>query len=207
MIKGVKICGVSDSKTLNFILNHTYPPNFIGFICNYPKSSRYIEFDKLKKLTNVNKNKSLFVAVLVKPDHTILEKIKDLPFDYYQIYDCTPKEIKKIKQKYNKKIIPVLTISNQNDINKYKDFEKIADILLFDSKGYEQSESFNHEYLNNVNSLKPIMIAGDIKTSDLDNYKNKPFLIDVSGNLESEKGVKNINKIDKFLNTVHNINS
>tara|TARA_B100001250_G_C19700188_1_gene744375 strand:- start:3 stop:626 length:624 start_codon:yes stop_codon:yes gene_type:complete len=207
MIKGVKICGVSDSKTLNFILNHTYPPNFIGFICNYPKSSRYIEFDKLKKLTNVNKNKSLFVAVLVKPDHNILEKIKDLPFDYYQIYDCTPKEIKKIKQKYNKKIIPVLTISNQNDINKYKDFEKIADILLFDSKGYEQSESFNHEYLNNVNSLKPIMIAGDIKTSDLDNYKNKPFLIDVSGNLESEKGVKNINKIDKFLNTVHNINS
>ena len=207
MIKGVKICGVSDSKTLNFILNHTYPPNFIGFICNYPKSSRYIEFDKLKKLTNVNKNKSLFVAVLVKPDHTILEKIKDLPFDYYQIYDCTPKEIKKIKQKYNKKIIPVLTISNQNDINKYKDFEEIADILLFDSKGYEQSESFNHEYLNNVNSLKPIMIAGDIKTSDLDNYKNKPFLIDVSGNLESEKGVKNINKIDKFLNTVHNINS
>ena len=207
MIKGVKICGVSNSKTLNFIINHTYPPNFIGFICNYPKSSRYIEFDKLKKLTNVNKNKSLFVAVLVKPDHNILEKIKDLPFDYYQIYDCTPKEIKKIKQKYNKKIIPVLTISNQNDINKYKDFEEIADILLFDSKGYEQSESFNHEYLNNVNSLKPIMIAGEIKTSDLDNYKNKPFLIDVSGNLESEKGVKNINKIDKFLNKVHNINS
>ena len=41
----------------------------------------------------------------------------------------------------------------------------------------------------------------------LNNFKDKPFLIDVSGNLESEKGVKDINKIDKFLNTVHNISS
>jgi phosphoribosylanthranilate isomerase len=39
---------------------------------------------------------------------TILEKIKHLPFDYYQIYDCTPDEIKEIKQKYNKKIITAL---------------------------------------------------------------------------------------------------
>ena len=51
------------------------------------------------------------------------------------------------------------------------------------------------------------MVAGDIKTDDLNNFKDKPFLIDVIGNLESEKGVKDINKIDKFLNTVHNISS
>jgi phosphoribosylanthranilate isomerase len=51
------------------------------------------------------------------------------------------------------------------------------------------------------------MVAGDIKTEDLNNFKDKPFLIDVSGNLESKKGVKDINKIDKFLNTVHNISS
>jgi phosphoribosylanthranilate isomerase len=51
------------------------------------------------------------------------------------------------------------------------------------------------------------MVAGNIKTSDLTNFKNRPLLIDVSGNLESKKGVKDINKIDKFLNTVHNINS
>ena len=51
------------------------------------------------------------------------------------------------------------------------------------------------------------MVAGDIKTDDLNNFKDKPFLTDASGNLESEKGVKDINKIDKFLNTVHNISS
>ena len=207
MIKGSKICGISDLDTLNFIINHPYPPQFIGFICNYKKSSRYVEVEKLNELLKLDKKKSNFVAVLVKPDEIILEEIKHLPFDYYQIYDSTPDEIKEIKQKYNKKIITALTVSNQDDINKYKAFEDVADILLFDSKGYEKTQSFNHNFLDNVNSSKPIMVAGDIKTDDLNNFKDKPFLIDVSGNLESEKGVKDINKIDKFLNTVHNISS
>ena len=207
MIKGSKICGISDLNTLNFIINHSYPPQFIGFICNYKKSSRYVEVEKLNELLKLDKKKSKFVAVLVKPDDDILEKIRHLPFDYYQIYDCTAEEIKEIKQKYNRKIITALTISNQDDINKYKVFEEVADMLLFDSKGYEKTQSFNHDFLDKVNSSKPIMVAGDIKTDDLNNFNDKPFLIDVSGNLESKKGVKDINKIDKFLNTVHNINS
>ena len=207
MIKGSKICGISDLDTLNFIINHPYPPQFIGFICNYKKSSRYVEVEKLNELLKLDKKKSNFVAVLVKPDQTILEEIKHLPFDYYQIYDSTPEEIKEIKQKYNKKIILALTVSNKYDVYKYEAFVDIVDILLFDSKGYEKTESFNHNFLDNINVSKPIMVAGDIKTDDLNNFKDKPFLIDVSGNLESEKGIKDINKIDKFLNTVHNINS
>ena len=206
MIKGCKICGVSDPDTLSFIVNHPYPPKFIGFICNYLKSPRYVELKKLEKLLSINKNKSQYVAVLVKPNEEILEQIKNLPFDYYQIYDCTPEEIKNIKEKYNKKIISAFTVSNQDDIDRYKDFEDVADILLFDSKGYERSESFNHELLNNVNISKPIMVAGDIKTNDLIKFKDTPYLIDISGDLESKKGVKDLNKIDKFLNTVHNIN-
>ena len=72
MIKGCKICGVKDPDTLNYIINHPYPPKFVGFICNYPKSSRYVELDNLKTLTNVKKNKTEFVAVLVKPNNEVL---------------------------------------------------------------------------------------------------------------------------------------
>jgi len=206
-MKGCKICGISDHNTLNFTINHPYPPQFIGFICNYKKSSRYVGIEKLNKLLMLDKKKSNFVAVLVKPDKGILEKIMHLPIDYYQIYDCSPEEIGIIRKKYNKKIITALTIRDESDVQKYHLFSEVTDIYLFDSKGYEKTESFNHEFLNNINTSKPIMVAGDIKTSDLNNFKDKPFLIDVSGNLESEKGVKDINKIDKFLNTVHNINS
>ena len=75
MIKGSKICGISDLDTLDFIINHPYPPQFIGFICNYKKSSRYVEVEKLNELLTLDKKKSNFVAVLVKPDEEILEKI------------------------------------------------------------------------------------------------------------------------------------
>ena len=194
-----KICGVSDAKILNFIINHQFPPQFIGFIVNYPKSKRYVEINKLKSLIDVDKKESKFVAVLVKPGDEILKKIQYLKFDYYQIYDCSPEEIKCIKKKYNKKIISVITIKNKFDLNNYKDFLPFSEIILFDSKGYEKSLSFDHNLLKNIpNSFKK-MIAGNIKIHDILKFKNKKYIIDVSGALEDSSGKKSINKIDQFL--------
>jgi len=207
MIKGSKICGVSDLDTLNFIINHPYPPQFIGFICNYKKSSRYVEIEKLNKLVKVDKQKSNFVAVLVKPDEDILEKIKHFPFDYYQIYDCTPKEIKKIKQKYNKKIITALTIKDETDVQKYHSFSDVTDIFLFDSKGYEKSMAFDHALIEKIKFNKPLMIAGNIQVDDnLENYKKIADIIDISGGLETS-GLKDKSKIEIFLNKVKQIHN
>jgi len=205
MIKGSKICGISDLDTLNFIINHPYPPQFIGFICNYKKSSRYIEVEKLNELLKLDKKKSNFVAVLVKPEEIILEEIKHLPFDYYQIYDSTPDEIKEIKQKYNKKIITALTIKDETDVEKYQLFSEVTDIYLFDSKGYEKSMAFDHSLLEKIKINKPLMIAGNIKVDDnLDNYKKIADIIDISGGLETS-GVKDKSKIDIFLNKVEQL--
>jgi phosphoribosylanthranilate isomerase len=207
MIKGSKICGISDLDTLNFIINHPYPPQFIGFICNYKKSSRYVEIEQLNELVKVDKQKSNFVAVLVKPDEDILEKIKHLPFDYYQIYDCTPEEIKKIKQKYNKKIITALTIKDETDVQKYHSFSDVTDIFLFDSKGYEKSMAFDHALIEKIKFNKPLMIAGNIQVDDnLENYKKIADIIDISGGLETS-GLKDKSKIEIFLNKVKQIHN
>jgi len=205
MIKGSKICGISDLDTLNFIINHPYPPQFIGFICNYKKSSRYVEVEKLNLLLKLDKKKSNFVAVLVKPDVDILEKIKHLPFDYYQIYDCTPEEIKIIKKKYNKKIITAFTIKIESDVQKYLLFSEVTDIYLFDSKGYEKSMAFDHDLIQNIKVNKPLMIAGNIQINDnLENYKKIADIIDISGGLETS-GVKDKSKIDIFLNKIKQV--
>ena len=205
MINGSKICGISDLDTLDFIINHLYPPQFIGFICNYKKSSRYVNIEKLNELLVSDKKKSNFVAVLVKPDGDILEKIKRLPFDYYQIYDCTPNEIKEIKQKYNKKIITALTIKDEKDVKKYQSFSEVTDIYLFDSKGYEKSMAFDHSLIEKIKINKPAMIAGNIQVNDnLENYKKIADIIDISGGLETS-GVKDKSKIDIFLNKVEQI--
>jgi phosphoribosylanthranilate isomerase len=204
-MKGSKICGISDLDTLNFIINHQYPPQFIGFICNYKKSSRYVEVEKLNELLTLNKKNSYFVAVLVKPDKDILEKIKHLPFDYFQIYDCTPEEIKKIKKRYNKKIITALTIKDKKDVQKHNLFSEVTDIYLFDSKGYEKSMTFDHKLIQKIKIKKPLMIAGDIQINDnLENYKKIADIIDISGGLETS-GVKDKSKIDIFLNKIKQV--
>ena len=58
-----------------------------------------MEIENLKKLLNVNKKKVKFVSVLVNPDEEILDKIKELNFDYYQLYDVDPERTKFIKKK------------------------------------------------------------------------------------------------------------
>ena len=207
MIEGCKICGVSDPDTLSFIVNHPYPPKFIGFICNYQKSPRYVEFNKLEKLLSINKNNSQYVAVLVKPNEEILEKIKNLPFDYYQLYDCTPEQINSIKIKYNKKIITAFSIQNLDDVKKHTLYNDVTDIYLFDSKGYEKSMSFNHSLIKDIKLNKEIMLAGNIQIDDrLENYKEIADIIDISGGVETS-GLKDISKIEIFLNKINKLNN
>ena len=200
MINGLKICGVSDPETLNFILNHNHKPTMIGFITNYKKSKRFVDYKKLKDLVKVDKKQVNFVSVLVNPDDVILEKIKNFDFDYYQLYDVNPNRTKEIKSKFKKKIITALTVSSKDDVIKYKSYSEISDIILFDSKGYHKSESFDHSLLDDVPSELSKMIAGNIQIDDIPNFKNKDFIIDLSGALEDQNGKKDINKIDKLLN-------
>ena len=200
MIKGLKICGISDPKTLNYILNHPNPPKFIGFITNYKKSKRFVEYEILEELLDVDKKEVNFISVLVDPDDEILEKIKNLNFDYYQLYDVEPERTKEIKIKYGIKIITALTISGEDDVLKYKNYQAISDIILFDSKGYHKSESFDHKLLDIVPNELNKMIAGNIQIDDISNFKNKDFIIDLSGSLEDVNGKKDINKINKLLN-------
>ena len=201
-----KICGVKDPKTLDYILNHDYPPKFIGFIANYPKSKRYLEFNQLKEILNIEKKNINFVCVLVKPDDEILEKINKLSFDYLQLYKVSPERTKKIKELFNIKIITALTIEDINDVLIYKQYEKISDIILFDSKGYEKSIGFNHELLNEVPASINKMLAGNIKYNDkLDKYIKITDIIDISGSLETT-GEKDISKINIFLNNIKKLN-
>ena len=202
-----KICGISDPKTLKFLTDHSASPQFIGFIVNYPKSKRYVEIDKLKDLLKIDKKNSSYVAVLVKPDQKILKEINDLPFDYYQIYDCDPVEIKMIKEKYNKKIITAFTIQNLDDVKKHTLYYDVTDIYLFDSKGYEKSMSFDHSLIENIHFDKEVMLAGDIRFDDkLEKFLKIADIIDISGGLESS-GLKDVSKIDFFLNNIKQINN
>ena len=200
-----KICGISDSNTLKYITDHPYPPEYIGFIVNYKKSKRFVEFNDLKKLLEIKRKKSKYVAVLVKPTDKELKKISTLPFDYYQIYDLKNDEIKLIKKKYKINIIVAITVKNKKDVLMHNNYKDVADIFLFDSKGYEKSMSFDHKLIKDLRSNTEIMLAGNIQIDDdLKNYNEITDIIDISGGLETS-GLKDISKINIFLNKIKQI--
>ena len=76
----------------------------------------------------------------------------------------------------------------------------ISEIILFDSKGYEKSMSFDHNLLDEVEDYTEKMIAGNIQIDDIPNFRNKDYIIDLSKAVEDENGKKDTNKINKLLN-------
>ena len=200
-----KICGIKDINTLKYITGHNHSPKFIGFIVNYIKSKRYVEYNLLKKLLYIDKNKTNYVAVLVDPDKNILNKIKYFNFDYYQLYNVSPEQTKFIKNQYKKKIISALTIKNRKDVDQYKKYETMSDIILFDGKGYEKSFKFDHKLLKNVSNSIKKMIAGNIQYNDgLEKFSEIADIIDISGSLETS-GKKDISKINVLLKKINKI--
>ena len=97
-------------------------------------------------------------------------------------------------------------MNDQNDILKYHDYKDIADIVLFDSKGYEKSLSFDHQLIKNLKLNKKLMLAGNIQINDnLEKYTLVADIIDISGGLETS-GLKDILKINYFLKKIKQIN-
>ena len=83
----------------------------------------------------------------------------------------------------------------------------MADIYLFDSKGYEKSLSFDHSFIKDIKFDREVMLAGNIQLNDnLENYKKIADIIDISGGLETS-GLKDISKIEIFLNKVKDLNN
>ena len=86
------------------------------------------------------------------------------------------------------------------------EYNELADIILFDSKGYEKSISFDHQLIKNLKMNKELMLAGDIQIEDdLEKFKELADIVDISGGLETS-GLKDVSKINIFLNKIKQIN-
>ena len=200
----VKVCGLTTVEQVTYCVEHG--ANYCGFILNYPKSHRYINYQTAETLTSIDKKNSSYVGVLVNPKEAELETFSKLNLDYFQIYgDYTKDQIKEFKEKYKKKIIVALQIKNKEDISKYKDYENIADIILFDSSGLHQSLSWDFDWIKDLPKTFTKMLAGNIKSELLENLINLTDIVDVSGALETNK-VKDSKKIKEFLDKVKKLN-
>ena len=200
-----KICGLSNADHVRTCVD--LGVNFCGFILNYPKSHRFIKFEKAEELTNIKKKDSKYVGVLVNPKINELEKFSKLNIDYFQIYgNYNTAFISNIKSRFNKKIIVAIPVKDKKDVFNYKKFENAADIILWDSSGLELSLNWNFEWIKSVQTHVTKMIAGNININKIKKILNLADIVDVSGALETNK-VKDIFKIKNFLSNLKKLNN
>ena len=199
----LKVCGLSNQIEIEACVNNGV--DYCGLILNYPKSHRFISFEKAKLLTKIDKKNSKYVGVLVRPTDEELKKYSELNLDYFQLYgNYEFEELKKLKKRFKKKLITTIQVKNKEDINKYKLVEHGSDIILWDSSGYEESLSWKYKWLKPVSTKIEKMIAGNITVDKIQDLKGLADTIDVSGALETNK-VKDIDKIKKFTSEIKKI--
>ena len=199
----LKVCGLSNPIEIETCVSSNV--DYCGFILNYTKSHRYISLDKARELTKINKGNTKYVGVLVEPTIEQLNQFSELNFDYFQLYgNFHPDELINIKDKFKKKIISSIQVKKKEDINRYELVESNSDIILWDSSGYEESLSWDYNWLKAVSTKVEKMVAGNITIDKIKNLVNLADTVDVSGALETNK-VKDINKIKEFTSEIKKI--
>ena len=191
----LKICGINSQDIIEEIIKNG-GCKYLGFVF-YPTSPRNLSIEQSKKLTSIVPDHIKKVAVLIKPENSFVEKIKD-QFDYLQLYETSPSESKTLKLIFNKKIIQAIKVKKKEDINLYKQYIGVADEFLFDSTAMEKSSIFDWRHLKNI-EIDEWFLAGGININNLEKASKISKKIDISSGLEDNPGVKSSKKISDFL--------
>ena len=194
----LKICGINSENIIQTIIQNG-GCQYLGFVF-YPHSPRNLTIEQSEKLTSIVPEHIKKVAVLVKPESSFVEKIKN-QFDYLQVYESSPSKVKELKLISNKKIIQAIKVKKEEDINLYKQYVGIADEFLFDSSAMEKSSTFDWSYLKNI-TIKGWFLAGGININNLKEASMISQKIDISSGLEDNPGKKSIQKVSNFLEKV-----
>ena len=196
----VKICGMTDAETIQTAIQHKV--DYLGFVF-YKKSPRNLTIEKAKQLTKNIPTNVKRVAVLVNEGDEFIEQIKNF-FDYLQLHgDEDLKRIKEIKEKFNKKIIKAIKITDEKSAKTFSTFEEQVDMLLLDSPAMEKTAKFDWQILTKLKITKPYLVAGSININNVGEIlKYNPSGIDISAGVESSPGIKSNEKIIEFLDKV-----
>jgi phosphoribosylanthranilate isomerase len=195
----VKVCGMKDPKLIDTAIENG--ANYIGFIVNYPKSPRSISVNELQNLTKEIPDHIKKVAVMVNPK---IEEVKQIEnnCDFVQLHgDETNDDIKQIKQQTKLKVIKAIKIKDEKDLNQLQQFPD-ADHLLLDTPAMgQEGDEFNFSLLNHIENQN-YFLAGKINVNNVGTALKYTDRIDVNSGLESEKGIKDPEKITEFFNKV-----
>ena len=203
----IKLCGLRDKESILA----SSDANYIGFVF-YQKSPRFINALEAKRLRQYINNNQKLVGLFVDADLNLIKYISEiLSLDIIQLHGNENlsyiNEIKKLK----KPIIKAIPIKEQSDIKIAREYEKLCDMILFDTKSESDVSggtgiSFDWKLLKGYDSSGEWILAGGLNKKNVTQALKitKASFIDVSSGVEISRGEKCPKKIKNFIECVKN---
>lgn len=209
----IKICGLSSPETLDAAI--ASGASHVGFV-HFPKSPRHVDFDKLAGLAARVPGHVRKVGVMVDPDDALLETvIRAGGLEAVQLHGKeTPERVAAIRAQHKAEIWKAVSIKTAADIAASAAYAEAADFLLFDAKTPDGAAlpggmgiRFDWRLLQGYRGSLPWGLSGGLDPENVSEAIRitATTLVDVSSGVESQPGIKDVDKIVAFCKAVQQL--
>lgn len=203
-----KICGITRLEDVQAVVQAG--ADAIGFVF-FPPSPRHVDIEQASLLVQAIpayvQSVGLFVNSSAEEIQNILKKV---PLDILQFHgDESPEQCKQIAQAVGRRWYKAIQVKPELDIvekiNKYQKFGASAVLLDAwhpDLKG-GTGHSFDWTTFPKLNI--PLILAGGLNPDNIEQaiLTTQAYAVDVSGGVESAKGIKDQQLVERFMQGVH----
>jgi len=204
----VKICGLRDVASITHAANAG--ARYVGFVF-FEKSPRNISIEDAAALAPEVPIGVAKVALTVNADNDFLDALTAaVPLDFLQLHGSeTPERVAEVRNRYGLPGIKAVGVADASDLAAIDAYSPVADQLLIDAKPPKTAElpggnglAFDWRLLRGRKYwTKPWMLAGGLTPENVADAVRLTGArqVDVSSGVESAKGIKDADLIDRFV--------
>jgi phosphoribosylanthranilate isomerase len=204
----VKICGLTDPAAAEWAAEAG--ASFLGVVF-FPPSPRAVTLSRAAEIFEFVPAKIARVALFVDPSDSQLEQaMNQVRLDYLQLHGReSPERVEQIRLEFGMPVIKALGIGGAADLEAAKTYDSIADMLLFDAKpapGADRpgghGQAFDWSLLQGRKWSSRWFLAGGLTPDNVAQAisQSGAKLVDVSSGVEKAPGVKDPDKVARFIN-------
>jgi len=200
----VKICGLTRSEDVQAAVQAG--TDALGFVL-YEPSPRYVSAERAGELLAETPAFVTTVGLFVDAGEDVVRaSLEKAPFDLLQFHgDESPEYCRQFARPYMKAI----RVRSQQDIEdavaKYPDAAALLLDAYVENLPGGTGQAFDWRLIPEMEI--PWVLAGGLKPENVADAVNqvKPYAVDISGGVEQAKGIKDKEKIQKFISEIRNV--
>ncbi|MCD2315704.1 phosphoribosylanthranilate isomerase [Sphingomonas sp. IC-11] len=205
----VKVCGLSTVETLDAAIGGG--ATHVGFVFFAP-SPRNLSFDTAASLAARTPDHVRRVGVFVDPNDEMLEHaVQAGRLHAVQLHRTAPQRVAHLRQRTGLETWAAVAVKTRSDLDGARDYAGAADRILFDAKTPMDAAlpggmgiRFDWSLLDGFRHPMPWALSGGLDAGNVAEAIRRTGtpMVDASSGLESEPGVKSVDKIVAFLQSV-----